>query len=70
MCPAAIRKGRWADEVRLPGSLVVVRVSHAFGVLAVLLILGQVFGPHLRGADLRLLAVSPAIGGCRGAGCD
>jgi hypothetical protein len=36
-------------------------------VLAVLLLLGQMFARHLRGADLHLLAVSSAVGEGRSA---
>src|SRR5271165_411570 len=42
-------------------SLVIVWVSHALVVLGVVLVLGKMLGPHLRSADLRLLAVSPTV---------
>jgi hypothetical protein len=48
-------------------SFVVVRISHALVVLAVLLVLGQMLSRHLRGADLHLLAVSSAVGEGRSA---
>ena len=48
-------------------SFVVVRISHALVVFAVLLVLGQTLARHLRGADLHLLAVSSAVGEGRSA---